>query len=164
MHETFATHTRESNTLYTAHLTWAIGLIWQIVACPQEAHSRLWLQPTGLQAPRVEQEVIAAHGGEYTFEFISLFFSFLLVCIVAYVRWIASPASPASPAHPSSALRTRAHQHVCMRDRFDKLFAKQIPQACLEISPENAVKDWTTVEYQTPNSIAFNCKICSWLN
>lgn len=73
----------------------------------------------------------------------SLFFSFLLVCIVAYVRWIASPASPASPAHPSSALRTRAHQRACMRDRFDKLFAKQIPQACLEISPENAVKDWT---------------------
>jgi len=83
MHETFATHTRENNTLYTAHLTWAIGLIWQIVACPQEAYSSLWLQPTGLQAPRVEQEVIAAHGGEYTFEFISLFSLFLLVCIIA---------------------------------------------------------------------------------
>lgn len=54
------------NTLYTAHLTWPIGLIWQIVACPQEAYSVLW--PTGLQALRAEQEVTAAHRGEYALQ------------------------------------------------------------------------------------------------
>lgn len=127
MHETFAPHTRESNTLYTAHLTWAIGLIWQIVACPQEAYSSLRLQPTGLQAPRAEQEVIAAHGGEYTFQFISLFSSFLLACIIVRTMF-RNPARFHLLFVETLRTRPRVHMwscsHTWLRGRFNKLFAK----------------------------------------